>query len=60
MGTSGFVGQIMAIETMGMSVEVIVLILVFHIVLPAVVTYLIYVLMRQLEMIKDGDQILHH
>src|SRR5690625_1776602 len=60
MGTSGFVGQIMAIETMGMSVEVIVLILVFHIVLPAVVTYLIYVLMRQLGMIKDGDQILHH
>ncbi|WP_462421025.1 PTS transporter subunit IIC [Salinicoccus sp. Marseille-QA3877] len=60
MGTSGFVGQIMAIETMGMSVEVVVLILVFHIILPAVVTYLIYILMKQLGMIKDGDQIIQH
>lgn len=58
MGTSGFVGQIMAIETMGLTMEVIVLIAVFHIILPALVTYVIYALMRQMNMIKDGDQVI--
>lgn len=58
MGTSGFVGQIMAVETMGPSVDVVVLIAVFHIILPALVTYVIYALMRQMNMIRDGDQVI--
>ncbi len=58
MGTSGFVGQIMAVETMGLSMEVVVLVAVFHIILPALVTYVIYALMRQMNMIKDGDQVI--
>lgn len=58
MGTSGFVGQVMAVETMGLTADVVVLIAVFHIILPALVTYVIYALMRQMNMIKDGDQVI--
>ena len=56
MGTSGFVGQIMTIETMGASFDVFMLILVFQIVLPAVVTLLFYYVMTRLSLIKLGDQ----
>lgn len=56
MGTSGFVGQIMTIETMGADLNVFILILVFHIVLPAVVTLLFYYVMTRLSLIKPGDQ----
>lgn len=56
MGTSGFVGQIMTIETMGASFDVFMLILVFQIVLPAVVTLLFYYVMTRLSLIKPGDQ----
>lgn len=56
MGTSGFVGQIMAIETMGLSLQVVILVLVFHIILPIAVTLLFYILLRRLGLIKDGDQ----
>jgi uncharacterized membrane protein len=56
MGTSGFVGQIMAVETMGLSFQVIVLILMFHIILPAVITLLFYILLRRVGLIKEGDQ----
>src|SRR5690625_2618874 len=58
MGTSGFVGQIMAVETMGLTADVVVLIAAFHIILPGLVTYVIYALMRQMNMIKDGDQVI--
>ncbi|HJE19984.1 PTS transporter subunit IIC [Aliicoccus persicus] len=56
MGTSGFVGQIMTIETMGANFEVFMLILIFQIVLPAVVTLLFYYVMTRLSLIKPGDQ----
>ncbi|MFD2828978.1 PTS transporter subunit IIC [Corticicoccus populi] len=56
MGTSGFVGQIMAVETMGLSLQVVMLVLMFHIILPAVVTLLFYIVLRRVGLIKDGDQ----
>lgn len=56
MGTSGLVGQIMTVETMGLSMEVVILMLVFHIILPAVITLLFYILLRRIGLIKDGDQ----
>lgn len=56
MGTSGFVGQIMTIETMGASMDVFILILIFQIILPAVVTLLFYYIMTRLSLIKPGDQ----
>ncbi len=58
MGTSGFVGQIMAIETMGLSMSTVMLILVFHIVLPLIVTLIFYKLFSFYGFIKQGDQII--
>ncbi|TDM15827.1 PTS transporter subunit IIC [Macrococcus bovicus] len=56
MGTSGFVGQIMTIRTMGTSVETWLQILVFHFILPAVISYSVYRLMKNAHIIKPGDQ----
>lgn len=58
MGTSGFVGQIMAIETMGLSVSTIVLISVFHIILPLIITLIFYKLFSHFGFIKAGDQVI--
>src|SRR5699024_12515791 len=41
MGTSGFVGQIMRLETMGFTINTFILMLVMHIVAPAVISILI-------------------
>jgi len=56
MGTSGFVGQIMTIRTMGASIETWLQILVFHFILPAVISYIVYRLMKNAHIIKPGDQ----
>lgn len=56
MGTSGFVGQIMAIESMGPGTKTWILIAIFHIILPAVVTYILYRVLYTYRLIKDGDQ----
>lgn len=58
MGTSGFVGQIMAIETMGLSTSTVILILVFHIVLPLIITLIFYKLFSHFGFIKKGDQVI--
>lgn len=58
MGTSGFVGQIMTIHTMGSSMKTWILIGAFHFVLPIIVTGLIYYFMKQRQMIQPGDQTL--
>ncbi|OYQ78218.1 PTS sugar transporter subunit IIC [Wohlfahrtiimonas chitiniclastica] len=55
MGTSGFVGQFMAFETMGFSVHTASLVLVFHIILPVVLSLGIAMLMRQKGLINTGD-----
>ena len=58
MGTSGFVGQIMAIETMGLSTSTVIMVLVFHIVLPLIVTLIFYKLFSLYGFIKQGDQVI--
>lgn len=55
MGTSGFVGQFMAFETMGFSIRVLVLIAVFHIILPASISIFTARFMRKKNWIKKGD-----
>ncbi|MDK6863222.1 MULTISPECIES: PTS transporter subunit IIC [Nosocomiicoccus] len=59
MGTSGLVGQIMAIETMGPSMTTYIMIIIFHILLPGAVTYAFYKLLMSMKLIKPGDQVLN-
>lgn len=56
MGSSGFVGQIMTIQTMGSSTEVLLQILFFHFLLPAVVSLFVYHILKRYHMIKGGQQ----
>lgn len=55
MGTSGLVGQIGTLTDMGFTLPVFGSILLLHIVLPAVLSYLIYLPLRRMGWIKDGD-----
>ncbi len=55
MGTSGLVGQIGTIDAMGATSNVLYLILVFHFIAPAVLTYLIYWFLLKIGWIKSGD-----
>lgn len=58
MGTSGLVGQISTIEAMSSSLslgEILFRIGLLHIVLPAVVSFVIYEIMRKQGLIKNGD-----
>ena len=58
MGTSGLVGQISTFEAMqgamGFS-DLLLRIILLHTVLPAIVTFIIYLIMRKQGHIKDGD-----
>lgn len=58
MGTSGLVGQFMAFETMGFSVSTLLLVLVFHTLVPAVVSWLVFYWMSRNNWIKRGDMLL--
>lgn len=61
MGSAGFVGQIMAWQSMSQTMAapvVAVEIIVMHFVLPAVVTLLISEWMRKMKWIKEGDFLL--
>lgn len=60
MGTSGFVGQIMAFETMGFSLSTLILVLLFHLILPALISLFITEWMRQRGWIKFGDMALKY
>ena len=53
MGTSGLVGQIGTVNAMGLGA--LVSILVLQIILPAVLAFVIYKIMRNKGLIKDGD-----
>lgn len=55
MGTSGLVGQFMAFETMGFSIKNLILVLIFHILLPAGISLLTVYFMRKKGWIKLGD-----
>ena len=59
MGTSGLVGQIGTFTDMGFNFTVLIEILALHIFLPALLSYIIYVYMRKIGKIKDGDMDLH-
>lgn len=55
MGTSGLVGQIGTIETMGLSVPVLIQILLMHFILPGIISYGIYRFMLKKNFIASGD-----
>lgn len=59
MGTSGLISQIMTINTMGGSLRTWVLIFVFHIILPAIISFLLYKFCLKKQWIKAGDQLIH-
>lgn len=60
MGTSGLVGQFMAFETMGFSLETLFLVLVFHIVLPVFVSLVTGVFMHRKGWIRSGDLLIKY
>ncbi len=55
MGTSGLVGQINTFTTMGFTSEVLIKVLLLHFILPAVLTYVFYIVLKKAGKIKDGD-----
>lgn len=57
MGTSGLVGQISTFSAMPdvPFKKLFLIIILMHIILPAAVSYIIYVIMRKSGLIKDGD-----
>lgn len=59
MGTSGLVGQIGTFTDMGFTVAVLLKVILLHFIMPAVLSYVIYVMLRKAGKIKDGDMDLH-
>lgn len=55
MGTSGLVGQIMAFEAMGFSMNVFWSVLLLHIIAPAIISIVFTVILRKIGWIKPGD-----
>ena len=55
MGTSGFVGQVMAFQTMGFTFSVFLQVLLVHIIGPAIVSLFVSEWMRKKGWIKYGD-----
>ncbi len=55
MGTSGLVGQINTFNTMGYTLPVLLQVLLLHVILPAILSYIFYVILRRMGKIKDGD-----
>ncbi|MDV2581258.1 PTS transporter subunit IIC [Alkalibacillus haloalkaliphilus] len=55
MGTSGLVGPIMAFETMGFSIELLIILIMLLIVAPAIISVFISEALRKKGFIKDGD-----
>lgn len=59
MGTSGFVGQIMAFETMGFTTSVLLQVIILHLLAPAVISVVLAIFLRKIGWIKPGDMKLH-
>ncbi len=55
MGTSGLVGQFGVIDSMGSSLDVLLMILFMHFILPAMIAYVVYNWMSKRGYIRDGD-----
>lgn len=60
MGTSGLVGQIMAFETMGFTMNVLWMVIIIHIMAPAIISVLLAILLRKLGWIKQGDMTIQY
>lgn len=58
MGTSGLVGQIMTFTDMGFTMDVLVKVIIMHIAVPAILSYVFYVMLKRAGKIKDGDMAL--
>lgn len=55
MGTSGLVGQFAMIETMGLSYKLILIIILVHIIIPGLISYLFTNYLKRRSYIKKGD-----
>lgn len=55
MGTSGFVGEIMTFETMGFSISLLWIMLVLHIIAPALLSWVLAEWFRRMGWIQPGD-----
>ncbi len=55
MGTAGFVGQIMTLQTMGFTYSIFGAVLVLHIIGPAIISLIISEWLRKIGWIKPGD-----
>lgn len=55
MGTSGFVGQIMTFTVMGFNTSILIKIILLHFILPATLSYIIYIILKKKSFIKFGD-----
>lgn len=60
MGTSGFVGQIMMLETMGFTLNIFILMIILHIIAPAIISVLIAGYMKKKQWIKQGDMTINY
>ncbi|WP_217587291.1 PTS transporter subunit IIC [Lentibacillus saliphilus] len=60
MGTSGFVGQIMTFETMGFSWNVLLIVLILHLIAPAVISLIVAEFFRKKGWIKRGDMVIKY
>ncbi|RPF55316.1 PTS transporter subunit IIC [Aquisalibacillus elongatus] len=55
MGTSGLVGPIMTLKTMGFTTEIFMIILSLHVLAPAIISLMVSELLRRKGLIKFGD-----
>ena len=55
MGTSGFVGPLMLLKTMGFETEYYIAVAVLCFLAPGIISYLIYRVLRRFGRIQDGD-----
>lgn len=60
MGTSGFVGQIMAFETMGFNFHVLISVIILHIIAPAVISWVLMAYFKKRNWVKSEDLIIHY
>ena len=58
MGTSGLVGQISAIDSMGLSPRTVLLLIFMHLILPGLISYVVYSWLYKKGYIKAGDMTL--
>lgn len=55
MGTSGLVGQFGVLDTMGVSLKVILMIIMVHFILPGIIAFVVSEILRKKGLIKKGD-----